>query len=245
MLDVVLEGVSKAFKEVVAVDNLTGQVRAGELYTILGHTGSGKTTLLRMIVGLEKPDRGKILIAGVPREKLPVGRGDVQIVFQDFALWPHMTVFQNLSFPLRQRKLRDEEIVRRVESVAGKVALTPSLLRRAPSQLSEGQKQQVAIGRALITNPKLLLLDEPFAHLDPITKLAVREELLGMQASEKTTVMMVTHQLSDALALADRVAVMHTGRLLQVAPPDELMAHPAHEYVEAYIKSYSLLPKRK
>ncbi|MBI4258701.1 MAG: ABC transporter ATP-binding protein [Thaumarchaeota archaeon] len=243
--DVVIQNVGKSFKEVVAVDSVSIDVKQGELYGILGQTGAGKTTLLRMIAGLDKPDRGVILIGGVPREKIRVGSGDVQIVFQDFALWPHMTVSQNLSFPLKQRKLSGKEIMDRVGEVSSKIGLPTHLHSRTPSQLSDGQRQMVAIGRALVVNPKVLLLDEPFSHLDPITKLKIRDELIRMQHSDRLTIIMVTHQLSDAMALADRIAVMLDGRILQVSTPDDLNREQSDPYVSAYIRSYSLLPKRK
>ncbi|MAH21963.1 MAG: hypothetical protein CMO12_04035 [Thaumarchaeota archaeon] len=247
------ESVSKSFKDVVSgkkeivhvLQGLSIEVSANEVFAIIGHTGSGKTTLLRILSGLDKPDSGKVFIGGIPRERIRVGTPDVQMVFQDYALWPHMTVYNNLNFPLKQRRLPDREILERVKDMANRVGIPDSLFKRLPDQLSEGQKQMVAIGRSLMTRPKLLLLDEALVHLDPITKLKVRDEILDLQEEFQMTILMVTHQLTDALALADRIGVLYGGRIIQVATPDRLLNEPENDYVRAYIEASRLLPERR
>jgi ABC-type sugar transport system ATPase subunit len=156
-----------------------------------------------------------------------------------------MTVYNNLNFPLKQRRLPDREILERVKDMANRVGIPDSLFKRLPDQLSEGQKQMVAIGRSLMTRPKLLLLDEALVHLDPITKLKVRDEILDLQEEFQMTILMVTHQLTDALALADRIGVLYGGRIIQVATPDRLLNEPENDYVRAYIEASRLLPERR
>jgi ABC-type sugar transport system ATPase subunit len=223
-----------AGQALVAIDGVNLDVCAGELLAVVGPSGCGKTTLLRLIAGLEEPARGSIAIAGREQRGIPPGDRDVAMVFQNLALYPHMTVARNLSFGLELRRLPASEISARVASVAALLGITGCLPRR-PAELSGGQRQRVAIGRALVRQPKILLLDEPFANLDAPLRRELRRELLRLHRELQLTVLLVTHDQPEALALGQRVAVMNSGRLEQVAAPDELRARPASEFVRAFL----------
>jgi len=220
-------------------------VSDGELLAVVGPSGCGKSTLLRVLAGLEAPTRGTLRIAGEPvNERTPQER-NVAMVFQDYALYPHRTVRGNLAFPLEMRRLAREEIERRTARVAELLGLA-ALLERRPGELSGGERQRVAMGRALVREPTAFLLDEPLSNLDAKLRVHVRAEIAELQRRTGTTMLYVTHDQVEAMTLGQRVAVMHQGRLQQVASPRELYARPANLFVAGFIGSppMNLLPGR-
>lgn len=248
MSKIELVGLTKYFGKVAAVNGLSLEVEDGEFMVLVGPTGCGKTTTLRLITGLETPDLGHIYIDGQRVNDVKPGYRGVQMVFQNYALWPHMKVlnkksFTNMSFPLKIRKWLPEEIERRIEEVAHKVGIGAELFGRWPRELSEGQKQKVAIGRAMTISPKIVLMDEPLSHLDPQTRLNVRNEIKDLHREMNTTTVFVTHNLSDAFAVADRIAVMREGALVQVGTPEDLYRNPVNEFVGDFIRCYDLAPR--
>ena len=242
MTHVRLDGLTKRYRDVVAVDRLTLDVAAGELLAVVGPTGCGKTTLLKLIAGLLSPDEGDVLFDGEPVGRLPPSERRVRMVFQDYALYPHLKVFanrgySNLGFPLNLRRTARGRLRTVVEGVAARVGISERLFPRRPGQLSEGEKQRVAFGRALALPPRLLLLDEPFSNLDSISRATARTELRARHDEDRVTMVYVTHNLRDAFALADRVAVMNEGRLIQAGKPREIQERPATELVRALVES--------
>jgi ABC-type sugar transport system ATPase subunit len=209
-------------------------VASGELLALLGPSGCGKTTLLRLIAGLEQPDQGTLTLAGTDQQDVPPERREVAMVFQSLALYPHLTAAENLAFGLRLRGLSVAEVSARIVATATQLGLTDCLPRR-PGELSGGQRQRVALGRALIRKPKVLLLDEPFAHLDAPLRRELRRELQRLHQELRFTTILVTHDPAEALALGERVAVMHQGRILQVGRPEVLRTQPAEALVREFI----------
>jgi ABC-type sugar transport system ATPase subunit len=245
MVSVAIRGLTKKFGSVVAVDEANLTVNDGELLVILGESGCGKTTLLRLIAGLEKPDAGTIYIGGVPVNDVPVGRRGVQMIFQHYALWPHMKVFDeraytNLSLPLKVRKWSGDRIREFLRPLAQKVGIEESFFRRKPAELSAGQQQRVAIGRAMATSPRVMLMDEPLSNLDPSSRMKMREEILKFHKEHRLTTIYVTHNLPEALALGDRIAVMRNGRFEQVDRAETLMRQPANDYVADFFRASEL-----
>lgn len=236
-----LEGIAKRFGPVVAVDDLTLQVREGELLAVVGPSGCGKTTLLRTIAGLERQERGRVLIAGTDVSSLPPERRGVGVVFQHFALFPTMNVAQNIAYGLKQKKTPRAERERRVAELLSLVGLE-GLGGRRPWQLSAGQQQRVALARALAPRPKTLLLDEPFSALDASMRERLRDEIKRIQRHFGITTILVTHDQEDALGVADRVAVMNEGRLEQVGEPWEIYASPQTLFVARFIGRINVLP---
>ncbi len=235
-----IRGVTKQFSTTRAVDDFALTVGDGELVCLLGPSGSGKSTLLRMVGGFETPSSGIIAIDGedvtrVPPEKRPTG-----MVFQSHALWTHMNVFKNLAFGLKLRRLPPDEIRRKVEAVLDLVGLG-GYGTRLTTQLSGGQQQRVALARSLVLEPKILLLDEPFASLDQHLRERLREEVRDIQQRLKITTLFVTHGQDEALALADRIVVMRDGRTEQVAPPDMVYREPATPFVAGFIGTMNLV----
>ncbi|MBL8837502.1 MAG: ABC transporter ATP-binding protein [Alphaproteobacteria bacterium] len=230
----------KSFGGIAAVDGVGFEVEAGEIFALLGPSGCGKTTLLRLIAGLEVPDSGTIAIDGEDMTGVPAWRRPVNTVFQSYALFPHMTVAQNIAFGLRQDGLARAEIGRRVDEMVALVQLG-GLERRRPDQLSGGQRQRVALARSLAKRPKLLLLDEPLAALDRKLREQTRGELVRIQAHTGTAFILVTHDQEEALALARRVAVMRAGRIEQLGPPRAVYDRPASRYVADFIGRVNLL----
>jgi ABC-type sugar transport system ATPase subunit len=227
---------------VIAVDQASLDIEAGEFLVIVGESGCGKTTTLRLIAGLEQPDSGTIFISGAPVNDIPVGRRNVQMIFQNYALWPHMRVFDqqrysNLSLPLKVRKWSSDKIAEFLRPLAWKIGIEESFFRRKPSELSGGQQQRVALGRAMVTSPNIMLMDEPLSNIDPPNRLKMRQEILGFHKEHKLTTLYVTHNLADGIALADRIAVMHEGRFEQADTSENLMRHPATEYVADFFKA--------
>jgi len=237
-----LRRLTKRFGTVTAVDNANLDVNGGEFLVIVGESGCGKTTTLRLIAGLEQPDSGTIFINGAPVNDVPVGQRGVQMIFQNFALWPHMKVFDqdrysNLSLPLRVRKWSSDRIAEFLRPLAWKVGIEESFFKRKPSELSGGQQQRVALGRAMVTSPRVMLMDEPLSNIDPPNRLRMRQEILSFHKENRLTTLYVTHNLADGIALADRIAVMREGKFEQADTPEHLMRHPATEYVADFFKA--------
>jgi multiple sugar transport system ATP-binding protein len=230
------ERVSKKFGAVTAVDELTLEVPNGEMLVLLGPSGCGKTTSLRMLAGLESISDGMIRIGETVVNELPPRARDIAMVFQSYALYSHLTVYENLAYPLRVRKLSKSEIDRRVRNVADVVQIS-ELLDRKPRALSGGQRQRVALGRAIIRRPAVFLMDEPLSNLDAKLRLRTRGELKRFQRELATTTIYVTHDQAEAMTLADRVAIMDRGVLQQVGPPKEVYARPASVFVAGFLGS--------
>ena len=241
MVSLSLRALTKTFGSVVAVDQANLDVNAGEFLVIVGESGCGKTTTLRLIAGLENPDRGTIFIGGVPVNDVPVGRRNVQMIFQNYALWPHMKIFDersytNLTLPLKIRKWSSEKISEFLRPLASKLGIEESFFQRKPSELSGGQQQRVALGRAMTTSPQIMLMDEPLSNVDPPNRLKMRQEILAFHREHRLTTLYVTHNLADGVALADRVAVMHRGKFEQVDTAANLMREPANGYIADFFK---------
>jgi multiple sugar transport system ATP-binding protein len=237
-----LRRVTKKFGSVTAVDHANLDVNAGEFLVVVGESGCGKTTTLRLIAGLEKIDSGTIFINGSVVNDVPVGQRGVQMIFQNFALWPHMKVFDeqrysNLTLPLRVRKWSKDKISEFLRPLAWKIGVEESFFKRKPTELSGGQQQRVALGRAMATSPRIMLMDEPLSNIDPPNRLRMREEIKSFHKQHRLTTLYVTHNLADGVALADRIAVMHDGRFEQADTPENLMRHPATEYVADFFKA--------
>jgi spermidine/putrescine ABC transporter ATP-binding subunit len=235
-----LVGLTKRFGAVTAVDALSLTVEPGELLTLLGPSGCGKTTALNLIAGFEAPDAGAIRIDGVDVAGLPPHRREVGMVFQDYALFPHLTVRENVAFPLRVRGAGPAEVDERVASMLELVRL-PGHGDRLPRQLSGGQQQRVALARALVYRPRVLLMDEPFGALDRALRETMRAELRELQRALRITVVLVTHDQDEAMDLSDRVAVLREGRVQQVAPPRALYERPANAFVAGFVGESNLL----
>lgn len=231
-----LEGLRKTFGSVVAVDDLTLTIADGEFFALLGPSGCGKTTTLRLIAGLERPTGGRIFIGDRDVTDLPPQARDVAMVFQDYALYPHMTVLENIGYPLKVRRRPKAEIHQRVREVA-QVLQIADLLDRRPAQLSGGQQQRAAVARALVYQPQAFLFDEPLSNLDAKLRLEARSFLKHLQKSLGITTVYVTHDQAEAMALADRIGVMDRGRLLQVGTPLEIYRRPRNTFVATFIGS--------
>lgn len=235
MAQVELRGLGKVFtggvEAVSAVDLVIGE---GELLAIVGPSGSGKSTLLRLIAGLESPSAGSVWIGGRCADQLPPRDRDVAMVFQNPALYPHLRVFDNLAFGLRARGRPRDEVSERVTAVAKQLGLA-NLLRRWPNTLSGGQRQRAALGRAIVRGPSVFLLDEPFSSLDAPLRASLRSELLELHRALGTTMIHVTHDQAEAMAIGDRIAVMEHGRLVQVGSPREIYARPTHRFVGTFM----------
>ncbi|MFQ5542034.1 MAG: ABC transporter ATP-binding protein [Candidatus Binatia bacterium] len=245
MDSMVIRDLTKRFDSVVAVDKTNLTVHDGELLVIIGESGCGKTTLLRLIAGLEDPDSATIFIGGVPVNDIPVGHRGVQMIFQNFALWPHMKVFDdrkwtNLTLPLKIRKWSQEKIREFIRPLTKNLGIEEGFFLRKPTELSAGQQQRVAMGRAMTTAPRILLMDEPLSNLDPTSRLKMRREILTFHRDHRLTTLYVTHNLPDALALGDRIAVMRAGQFDQVDTSENLMRYPANQYVTDFFRASEL-----
>jgi len=234
VVEVELRGVWKVFGDFVAVRDVNLVFPDGKFSSILGPSGSGKTTLLYLIAGIYKPTRGEILFDGRDVSKLPPNKRNVGLVFQNYALYPHMTVFDNIAFPLRLRKTPSHVIERKVVEVAEMLGIE-GLLDRYPAQLSGGQQQRVALARALVKEPEVLLLDEPLSNLDALVRLRIRGELKRLQQDLGITAIYVTHDQSEAMAMADLIAVIHKGEVQQVGAPEEIYRRPRNLFVAGFI----------
>ena len=232
------EGLVKTFgrgaARVVAADGASFEVRQGELFTLLGPSGCGKTTTLRLVAGLERPDAGRVVFEGTDWTPLPPYRRSVGMVFQSYALFPHMSVFENVAYGLRVRAMPRAEVARRVGEVIELVGLAGTHARR-PAQLSGGQQQRVALARALVYHPKLLLLDEPLSNLDAKLRVYMRGEIKRIQRQAGICALYVTHDQEEALSISDRIAVMHAGRVAQVGAPAEIYERPSSVFVADFV----------
>jgi putrescine transport system ATP-binding protein len=238
-----LEALVKRFGATSAVDDITLEVQAGEVLVILGASGCGKTTLLRLLAGFESPDSGRILIDGADLTAAPPYERPVNLMFQSYALFPHMDVASNVGYGLRKEGLPREQIGERVREMLALVQLE-GLERRRPDQLSGGQRQRVALARALVKRPRVLLLDEPLAALDRKLRERTQFELLGLQKQLGTTFVIVTHDQEEAMTLATRIAVMARGRFVQVGSPEAIYEYPATREVAQFVGSATLIPGR-
>lgn len=231
---VLLKKLTKHFGKVVAVNNLTLEAKDKEFLVLLGPSGCGKTTVLRCVAGLETPDEGEIYIGEKRVNDLSPKQRDVAMVFQSYALYPHMTVYQNLAFPLQNLKVPKLEIEEKVNETA-KLLRIEKLLTRRPRQLSGGQRQRVALGRAMVREPKVFLMDEPLSNLDAKLRVYMRTELKRIQKAVGTTTVYVTHDQVEAMTMGDKVAIMNEGVLQQFDDPFEIYFHPANTFVAGFI----------
>lgn len=236
-----IAGLTKRFDETVAVDNVSLAVAAGEMFFLLGPSGCGKTTLLRMIAGFNEPSAGAIRFGERDVTRLSPEKRNAGMVFQSYALWPHMTVEENVEFGLKARKTPRDERKRRVAEALDLVRMGP-LARRKPGQLSGGQQQRVALARALVVRPDVLLLDEPLSNLDAKLRGEMREEIRRVCRAVGITTVYVTHDQKEALSLADRMAVMSAGSVLQIGPPREMYERPRTKFVAEFLGPANLLP---
>src|SRR5215475_3206781 len=236
MARVMFDAVTKRFGDVTALRDFSLEIKDGEFVVLVGPSGSGKTTALRMLAGLESVTSGSVYIGEVLVNRVAPRERDIAMVFQDYALYPQMSVFDNLAFGLRRRGVAREEIGRRVDDAA-RVLDIGALLQRKPGQLSGGQAQRVALGRALVRDPQVFLMDEPLSNLDAKLRTQTRGEIRRLQNEVRTTTVYVTHDQVEAMTMGDRIAVMNDGVLEQVGTPEELYERPANRFVAGFIGS--------
>ncbi len=244
--DVRFEHVQKRYgSSFTAIEDLSLEIRSGERLVLLGPSGCGKTTIMRLIAGLEKPTRGVIFMGGQPVNELEPEDRDVSMVFQNYALYPHMTVFDNIAFSLRLKKMAKSEIQRRVREVAALMEID-HLLERKPAELSGGQRQRVALSRALVRQAPYFLLDEPLSNLDAILRVSARNDLIELHQRMPTTMVYVTHDQTEAMTIGQRIAVLNRGELQQIGTPEEVYHYPANRFVARFIghPPMNLLPAR-
>jgi putative spermidine/putrescine transport system ATP-binding protein len=244
-MDVRLQGIRKTYGDVVAVDRVDLEIPAGEFFTLLGPSGSGKTTTLRLIAGFERPDDGRIELGGVDVTNRAPYERDVNTVFQDYALFPHMTVAENVGYGLRVKRVPRAERKRRVEEIL-KVVRLPELGNRKPVQLSGGQRQRIALARSLVNTPRVLLLDEPLGALDLKLRQEMQIELKRIQREVSDvgiTFVYVTHDQEEALTMSDRLAVFNEGRIEQIGAPAEVYERPATEFVAGFVGVSNVLER--
>ncbi len=250
MTKVRLHGLSKRFGDVLAVNNLSLDIREKEFLVLVGPSGCGKTTTLRLIAGLEEPDRGNIYFDDERMNDVGPSQRGVQMIFQGYALWPHMRVmaekeYANINFALKIRKWLAKDIKARVEEITRKIGIEPKLFTRKTDELSEGQKQKVAIGRAIVVPPRVFLMDDPLTNIDPPSRIRLREEILNVHRQLQTATLYVTHNMADAMAMADRMAVMREGSILRVDTPEEIYEHPKDDFIADFVRSYDLSVTRR
>jgi multiple sugar transport system ATP-binding protein len=236
MAGIRIDAIEKKFGTVKALEQLTLDVEDGEFLALLGPSGCGKTTLLRIIAGLETQTSGRIFIGGKDVSSLPPRERGLAMVFQNYAVFPHMTVYENVAFGLRMKGANDAEVKKQVDRAAGLLHIEP-YLERYPAKLSGGQRQRVAVARALAVQPAVLLMDEPLSNLDALLRLEMRSELKAVLSSSGTTTVYVTHDQTEAMGLADRIAVMHKGVIEQIDSPQALYERPATRFVGGFVGS--------
>lgn len=241
MLSLTFQNIQKRFDKTIVVHDLTLHVEAGELFFLLGPSGCGKTTCLRMVAGFYQPDGGEMRFGDKVMNEVPPHKRNTGMVFQNYALWPHLTVRGNVEYGLKVRKVPTAERQRRVNEALEMVRLG-HLADRYPSQMSGGQQQRVALARALVIRPDMLLLDEPLSNLDAQLRLEMRHEIKRLHKETGTTALYVTHDQEEALSIADRVAVLKDGYLMQVGPPRDLYRHPRSRFVAEFIGETNFLP---
>jgi multiple sugar transport system ATP-binding protein len=233
---VVLKNISKHFKNVRAVDNVSLEAAKGEFLVLVGPSGCGKSTLLRIVAGLEVADAGEVWIGGRQVNDVSPKDRDIAMVFQNYALYPHMSVYDNLAFGLRMRKMPEQEIRQRVEAAADILGLR-EMLKRRPKQLSGGQHQRVALGRAIVRNPQVFLMDEPLSNLDAQLRVQMRAELIKLHRQLGVTTIYVTHDQTEAMTMGQRIAVLRDGLLQQIDTPLQIYQHPANKFVAGFVGS--------
>jgi spermidine/putrescine ABC transporter ATP-binding subunit len=240
-----IQNLSKVFQgktdNVLAIDDVSFTVSEGDLFTLLGPSGCGKTTTLRCIAGFEKPTRGKIQFLGKDYTTIPPFRRNIGMVFQSYALFPHMSIFDNVAYGLKMRKTPRREMEERVNHIIQLVGLDETQ-KRKPSELSGGQQQRIALARALVYDPQLLLLDEPLSNLDAKLRVFMREEIRRIQQEAKVTTLYVTHDQEEALSISDQIAVMSAGKVDQIGSPDEIYENPKTIHVADFIGQANFLP---
>lgn len=234
MTDVRLKNLTKKFGTLVAVNHINLEIIEGELCTLLGPSGCGKTTTLRCIAGFYFPDEGEIFFGEKPIGKVPPFKRNTGMVFQNYALWPHMTIFDNVAYGLKVRKVSKDKLQKRVKDVLELTHLQ-GLENRLPSQLSGGQQQRVALARALVIEPDVLLLDEPLSNLDAKLRVEMRIEIKRIQKRLKTTTIYVTHDQEEALSISDKIAVMNEGKIQQIGSPRQIYEEPANQFVADFV----------
>ena len=235
-----VKNIDKSFAEIRAVVDVSLHVREGEFFTLLGPSGCGKTTLLRIMAGLELPDAGRVILGGRDITSLPATKRQVNTVFQSYALFPHLSIFENVAFGLRSRKFPENEVISRVDPCLEMLGLH-EMAGRYPHQLSGGQQQRVALARALVNEPEVLLLDEPMSALDARLRAQVQVELRRLQRKLGQTFILVTHDQSEALVVSDRIAVMRQGRLIQYGTPKEVYEQPNTRFVAEFLGAANLI----
>lgn len=239
--EIALSKLRKHFGRAIAVDDVSLSISSGDFISLLGPSGSGKTTTLMMIAGFELPDSGQVILDGKDITRLPPHRRELGVIFQNYALFPHMTVAENVAYPLRMRRVAKVEIEASVRRVLDQVHLT-AFASRYPHQMSGGQQQRVAIARALAFDPPVLLLDEPLGALDKKLRHHLRNEIKTLHKQVGKTMIYVTHDQDEALAMSDRVAVMHEGRIRQVSAPQDIYRRPADLFVAGFVGEVNLIP---
>jgi spermidine/putrescine transport system ATP-binding protein len=232
--EIELNNITKSFKEVVAVDNINISINQGEFFSLLGPSGCGKTTTLRMIAGLETPTSGEILLEGENVTYVPAYHRDVNTVFQDYAIFPHMNVYENIYYPLRMRKIPRKDAHDKILNIL-KLVNMQGFEKRFSGQLSGGQRQRIALARALVNEPKALLLDEPLGALDFKLRVAMQSALKELQTKLSMTFVYVTHDQTEAITMSDRIAVMNNGKVHQIGTPDEIYNNPTTAFVASFI----------
>jgi multiple sugar transport system ATP-binding protein len=230
----ILNVIKRFGRKVIAVDNISLEVHDQEFLVLLGPSGCGKTTTMRMVAGLEEVTDGNILIDNVDVTDLPPRKRNVSMVFQNYAIWPHMTVYENIAYALKLKHIEKSETDRIVRDVAGLTKIS-ELLERLPSQLSGGQQQRVAVARAIAVSPKIFLMDEPLSNLDAKLRVSMRTELKTIHASTKATTVFVTHDQSEAMSIAERIVIMRDGKIIQTGTPDEVYDKSANLFVADFI----------
>jgi iron(III) transport system ATP-binding protein len=240
LVEVSVKNLWMSFGKVVALKGISLHIKEGEIVTLLGPSGCGKTTLLRIIAGLYKPNQGQVFFNNKDVTNVPPWERNVGLVFQDYALWPHMTVYENIAYGLKLRKVQKEDIYNKIKYIASLLRIE-DLLERYPHQLSGGQQQRVALARAIVVNPNVLLLDEPLSNLDAKVRVNVRTEIRKLQKKLKTTTVYVTHDQEEALVISDRIAVMNIGTVEQIGTPAEIYYNPRTPFVADFVGQVNMI----